>query len=292
MKQQRQFEKAFHRAGDLYEAGLVHHTQYNRILPTGRHSNFALHFKTFINFWLNLKTFIRVLVLKSRIPWNRHRHFDITSLVMQQRALSVFKKGAALSCWQQVCQFGLFEAKFVIFGLFQLLWLFWFLKKGQIKFGFLAFFGELDFLCRFGTFKDDLGRFLGTGRFLDTVSGHRMINFHWKLCARICNFLFCLLHAFRFAVSGYSSAKPKVSRSLLVEWASFFYVKNMRIFPFKSAFGCFRGAVVNLSCFWCDLAFLSVDLAVFACDYLATLADSLIVKKQSVASCICFSPRA
>jgi len=66
----------------------------------------------------------------------------------------------------------------------------------------------------------------------------------------------------------------------------------MRIFPFKSAFGCFRGAVVNLSCFWCDLAFLSVDLAVFACDYLATLADSLVVKKQSVASCICFSPRA
>jgi len=40
-------------------------------------------------------------------------------------------------------------------------------------------------------FKDDFGRFLGTGRFLDTVSGHRMINFHYKLCTRIYKFLFC-----------------------------------------------------------------------------------------------------
>jgi len=96
MKQQRPFEKGFHRAGDLYEAGLVHHPQYHRNLPTGRHLNFALHFKTFINFWLNLKTFVRVLVLKSRIPSNRHRHFDITYLVMQQRALPVVKKEAAL----------------------------------------------------------------------------------------------------------------------------------------------------------------------------------------------------
>ena len=36
MKQQQSFEKGFYRAGDLYEAGLVH-AQYNRILPTGRH---------------------------------------------------------------------------------------------------------------------------------------------------------------------------------------------------------------------------------------------------------------
>jgi len=55
----------------------------------------------------------------------------------------------------------------------------------------MAFFGSIDFLCRFGTFKDDFGRFMGTGRFLDTVSGRRMINFHWKLCTRIYNFLFC-----------------------------------------------------------------------------------------------------
>ena len=79
--------EGLHRAGDLYAAGLVHHTQYHRILPTGRHLNFALHIKTFMNFWLNLKTFVRVLVLKSRIPSNGYRHFDITYFVMQQRAL-------------------------------------------------------------------------------------------------------------------------------------------------------------------------------------------------------------
>jgi len=36
-----------------------------------------------------------------------------------------------------------------------------------------------------------LAGFLGNGRFLDTVSGHIMINFHWKLCTRTYNFLFC-----------------------------------------------------------------------------------------------------
>jgi len=51
LKQQQPFEKGFCRAGDLYEAGLVYHAQHYRILPTGRHLNFALHFKTFINFW-------------------------------------------------------------------------------------------------------------------------------------------------------------------------------------------------------------------------------------------------
>jgi len=44
--------------------------------------------------------------------------------------------------WGQICNFWLF---FNSFGFFL------FLKKGQMKFGFfLAFFGELDFLCRFG----------------------------------------------------------------------------------------------------------------------------------------------
>jgi len=66
--------------------------------------------KTFINFWLNLKTFVRVLVLKSRIPSNRHRHFDVTYLVMQQRALSAFKKGAPLRCWPFDCA-GIFGNK-------------------------------------------------------------------------------------------------------------------------------------------------------------------------------------
>jgi len=84
-----------------------------------------------------------------------------------------------------------FEDKFVIFGVFQLLWLFLLLKKVQITFGF---FDNLDFLCRFCRFTFDFGRFLGTGRFLDTVSGHRMLNFYWKLCTRIYNFsFFCFM---------------------------------------------------------------------------------------------------
>ena len=35
-------------------------------------------------------------------------------------------------------------------------------------------------------------------------------------------FFVLLFHAYRFAVSGYSSVKPKVSRSSLLELASFF----------------------------------------------------------------------
>ena len=86
----------------------------------------------------------------------------------------------------QGCQFGFFEAKFVIFSLFSTpLAFFYFWKK--VKFH-LAFFMSIwqhsDFLCRFGKFND-------FGRFLDTASGHRMINYHWKLCMRIDNFLFC-----------------------------------------------------------------------------------------------------
>ena len=102
MKQQQPYEKRFYRTGNLYEAGLVH-AHYHRVLPTGRHWNFALHFRTFPNFWLNLKTFVRVAVQRSRIPSNWGPHFGITCLVMQQRALSVFKKVAALRCWQFDC---------------------------------------------------------------------------------------------------------------------------------------------------------------------------------------------
>ena len=40
---------------------------------------------------------------------------------------------------------------------------------------FLVFFDQLNFLCRFGRFKVDIGRFLSTGRFLDTGSDRRQI---------------------------------------------------------------------------------------------------------------------
>jgi len=62
-----------------------------------------------------------------------------------------------------VCNFGRFVASFAFFksGFFYFgkrpneIWLFW----------------PIRFLCKFGGFKDDFGRFLGTGRFLDTVYG-------------------------------------------------------------------------------------------------------------------------
>jgi len=75
----------------------------------------------------------------------------------------------------------LFEAKFVIFGFFSTplaCWLSFIFEKGQMKFGF---FGLLDFLCRFDGFKDGFWQISGTGKFLDTIFGHRMINFCWKL---------------------------------------------------------------------------------------------------------------
>ena len=122
-------------------------------------------------------------------------------------------KVASLDFWGKICD--------VIFGLFSTQSFFIF-EKCQMKFALFWPFGELDFLCRFGRFKDDFGRFLVTGRFVDTVSGHRMMNFVWKLWTRIYNFLFCLFHVFRFAVSGYSSAKPNGSWSSLMDWALFF----------------------------------------------------------------------
>ena len=142
--------------------------------------------------------------------------------------------------WGQICNFWPF---FNSFGLF------YFCKK--VKWN-LAFFGHIDFLCPFGRFKDDFGRFLGTGRFLDTVSGHRMINFHWILCTRIYNFLFCyyMLTNLQFQVT--LQQNPKVSRSSLMEWALFFLrIKYVAyILPFKSAFGCFEGVFVYLSYIW------------------------------------------
>jgi len=56
---------------------------------------------------------------------------------------------------------------------------------------FLDFLGKLGLYVDLAHLKMIFGRILGTGRFLDTISGHRIINFYWKLCTRIYNLLFC-----------------------------------------------------------------------------------------------------
>ena len=91
----------------------------------------------------------------------------------------------------QGCQFGFFEANLQFLTFFQLTWPFFIFEKSLMTFGFLTFLGRLDFLCRFGRLKGDFGWFLGTGRFISPISGHRMINFHWKLSTIIYNFLLC-----------------------------------------------------------------------------------------------------
>jgi len=58
---------------------------------------------------------------------------------------------------------------------FKHLWLFLFFEKGQVKFDD---FGQLNFYADSADLKDDFVRFLGTGSFLDTVYGRRMINFY------------------------------------------------------------------------------------------------------------------
>jgi len=108
-----------------------------------------------------------------------------------------------------------------------------------------------------------------------------MINFDWKLCRRICNFLFCLFHAFKCAVSGYSSAKPKVSRSLLMEWASFLLCTKHAYIAFQKRVWVFQRCrcvfILLLVFFGAIWLFIRVDLAFLACDYLATLRTSRFV---------------
>ena len=136
----------------------------------------------------------------------------------------------------------------------------------------LGFFWPFSFFMSIWQIKDGFGRFLGTGRFPDTVSGHRMTNFHWKLCTRIYNFSFCcfMLIDLQFQVALQQNQKFRE-----VHWWSelySFYVYNMYILPFKSAFGCFEGVLVYLACIW---LFSRVGLAFFAYDYLATMRHSL-----------------
>jgi len=153
-------------------------------------------------------------------------------------------------------------------------WLFW----GQIYkfwlsfniFGFFIFekkpneifLWPIRFFCRIGRFKDDVVKFLVPGRFLDIVYGHRMINFYWKLCTRIYNFLFCFSCSFRFTLSGYSSARPKVSRSLLKEWPVSFI-----LFMYKICIYCLlkaRLGVLKVSlCIYLVFGFFGCYLALF-----------------------------
>ena len=132
----------------------------------------------------------RSLILAShRECWTPTKVRAVTTPLHSRDKLDRQLRPSRRVCHCQGCQFGFFEAKIVIFGLFTTpSAFFYFWKKANWN---LAFFGHLDFLCRFGRFKDDFGRFLSTGRFLDTASGHRIINFHWKLWTRIYNFLFC-----------------------------------------------------------------------------------------------------
>ena len=126
-----------------------------------------------------------------------------------------------------------------------------------------------------------LADFWALADFETLISGHSMIHFQWKLCTRIYNFLFCcfmLMLIHRFAVSGYSSAKPKGLRSRLVEWALFFLCINKicKLCLSKGRLAwvfwrCRCVHIVYLAFSVLFLAFLRVDLAFFADDYLATL---------------------
>jgi len=118
----------------------------------------------------------------SRCDVEKHCLIIFNAVVVQWKAtrarcqhslLRVFCSVASLFFWSQVYNFRLF---------FKRLWLFLFFKKGQIKFGV---FGQLNFYADSADLKDDFVKFLGTGSFLDTVYGRKMINFYHflVLCA-------------------------------------------------------------------------------------------------------------
>jgi len=90
----------------------------------------------------------------------------------------------------------------VIFGIFSTPLAFLFLKEGQIKF----VYGPITL---FGRFEDDFGRIIDTGRFLDCSwsPGHRMLNFCWKLCATIHNFLWLPAEMITIRFSGWKSGR-------------------------------------------------------------------------------------
>jgi len=129
------------------------------------------------------------------------------------------------------CQF-----VFAIFGFFSTLFAFFHFWK------FSAFFDQLNFLCRFGRFKVDIGRFLGTGRFLDTGSNKRQIfvgNSAREIIIICCCFKVC---SFRLLFSKTNSFEKLINEV----WVSSSFVTNMHILSLKRA--CFKGVVVYLFC--------------------------------------------
>jgi len=118
--------------------------------------------------------------------------------------------------------------------------------------------------------KHDFCRFLGIGRFLDTVSGHRTINCYWKLCMRIHDFLCCCFNpvcSFRLLFS-----KTKRFEKLIngVSFIVFMYKICRLYIAFQKHVWVFSWwCCVFILDFWCYLAFLRVYLAFFAYGYLA-----------------------
>ena len=83
-----------------------------------------------------------------------------------------------------------------------------------------------------------------------------------------------LFYAIRFTVSGYSSARPKVSRSLLMEWDLLFLcIKYVHIAFLKTRLGVLKVSfcIILYLAFSVLFGFFKVDLVFFGYDYLATL---------------------
>jgi len=100
-------------------------------------------------------------------------------------------------------------------AVFQLFWPFLIFEKKPLGFSW-PFLATYLFYVDLADLKMSLAGFWALADF-QTVFLDTMIRFHWKLCTRIYDFLFLLLHAYKSAVSSYSSAKPNVSRSSLME---------------------------------------------------------------------------
>jgi len=117
--------------------------------------------------------------------WRRFRaHFKYTAAQVTGDLHAGRKNARQKRCKQprklrgSVASLAALRPNLQFLAFFQFFWIFLFLKKMSI----FGPFWQIKFLCRFSTFEDDFGRFL------DTVSGCRMINFHLELCTRIYKF--------------------------------------------------------------------------------------------------------